>query len=863
MPDRPLLILPAPTAPGRRRNKGGGSGPTHLPTRQRQGERLNPRFQSLQQAFDARRARLQVEPGGLAPEDVVVLETVGAVADFMSAVRSIPGLEWLGEMEEDEIPPDDDFFIADRTGAPRPDKTLRGRLFLIFTNQRALRQMVVLWETWRADGVLPFGLGRWNELFSKLRDVRPWSVRDRLFETGILDDWRERVEHNTEVVPCEIELWFRGDPHRRQAARDRVESLVRGLQGEVVQEAAIEEIAYHALLARLPIASVQALLANVEADAALVQCEQVQFFRASGQMAGVIVDDEHLPDPTPLVREPGADLGEPVVALFDGFPLQNHQRLAGRLFVDDPDGYEADYPAGDRRHGTAMASLIAHGDIDAGEMPLRRRVYVRPILRPDTRDWHVPRWENVSESVLVVDLLHRSVRRLFEGDGRQPATAPNTAVISLSIGILDRSFDGALSPLARLLDWLAWRYRVLFVVSAGNRQHDIELEVSTEGLAVVSPQNLQIQVLKAVARDARNRRLISPSEAINVLTVGALHGDASNDALPPNTIGPFVAQALPSPINAQGMGYRRAIKPDVLMPGGRIVLRPRLPAADRARLQVLGLTRSPGQRVASPGAAPGDLSGTWYLRGTSNAAALTSRLGSELYDVLEELRAEDGGEAIDSLPRSVWLKALLVHGASWGEAGQLCDAILRTPQNSRQFKEYITRLLGYGAIDPSRVRECARHRVTVLGGGLLQADQAHIHRIPLPPALSGQRVWRRLTVTLAWLTPIHAAHQAWRRADLWFNPAADTLRVQRREADWHAVQRGTVQHEIFEGESALAFVDGTHVEVHVNCRRDAGDVEDSVPYALVTTLEIDEQTGIDIYSEIRTRVQAARVRIIP
>ena len=861
MPERPLLILPSPGEPERRKQKSGGGGRPHLPSRERQAERLVPRFSLLQQALDARRARLRTEAAGVTPEEVVVLETVGPVEDFIVAVRNIDGLEWLGEVEEEDIPPDDDFFIVDREGAARAERMLRGRVFLIFTNQQALQQVLSLWDSWKAGNVLPNGLRKWGDVFAQLRDVRPWGVQDRLIETGVLDDWRERVNHNDEVVPCEIELWFRNDPRRRRAARDRVVGLVGGLGGHMVQEATIEEIAYHAVLARLPIGAVQPLLQEAGRDTALVQCEQIQFFRASGQMAGVVVEDARTVDGAPI-EPPRESLGEPVVALFDGLPLQNHRRLAGRLVVDDPDGYEGQYPARERRHGTAMASLIIHGDLDAGGGAIARRLYVRPILRPDPHDWRQPRPEVVSEDSLVVDLLHRAVRRLFEGEGNQPAVAPQICVINLSIGIRDRLFDGPLSPLARLLDWLAWKYRLLFVVSAGNHTHDIELPVPYSQATTLTPQDLEAELVRAVAGDARNRRLLSPAEAVNVLTVGSIHSDASVGRNPPNTILPFINQELPSPINAQGMGYRRAIKPEILLPGGRLILRGSLQQTQNARFEVLMQSHAPGQRVAAPGPNPGDLAYTWHTRGTSNATALTSRVASQLFDVLEGLRAGPGGELVDVLPRSVWLKALLVHGASWGSAGDLLYRILRTPHNSKQFKEYVTRLIGYGAFDVTRVRECTEYRATALSGGLLQAEQAHVHRFPLPPSLSGQPGWRRLTITLAWLTPVNTAHQRWRRADLWFAPPLNHLQVSRQEADWRAVQRGTVQHEILEGDRATAFVDGDNLEILVSCRADAGALEDPIPYTLATTLEVAADIGVRVYEEVRERVQA-RVRVAP
>lgn len=174
MPERPLLILPAPTEPAKRGKKKGGGGRPHLPSRDRQAERLAPRFTVLQEALAARRARLSTEASGVVPEEVIVLETVGSVNNFIVAVRNIEGLEWLGEIEEEDIPPDDDFFVPDREGAARPDKMLRGRLFLVLSNHQALEQMLSLWNSWQDGQALPWGLGKWADLFSQLRDVRPW-----------------------------------------------------------------------------------------------------------------------------------------------------------------------------------------------------------------------------------------------------------------------------------------------------------------------------------------------------------------------------------------------------------------------------------------------------------------------------------------------------------------------------------------------------------------------------------------------------------------------------------------------------------------------------------------------------------------
>jgi len=64
-----------------------------------------------------------------------------------------------------------------------------------------------------------------------------------------------------------------------------------------------------------------------------------------------------------------------------------------------------------------------------------------------------------------------------------------------------------------------------------------------------------------------------------------------------------------------------------------------------------------------------------------------------------------------------------------------------------------------------------------------------------------------------------------------------------------------------EGDKATAFVDGDNLEIQVSCRSDAGVLEDAVPYALATTLEVADDIGVDIYSEVSVRVHAARIRV--
>jgi hypothetical protein len=781
-------------------------------------------------------------------EQVLVIETNGTVKELYEVVTSTPGLEWLAEEDLRDLPPDEDFFV---TG--KPQKLVGAQLYLVLFNQEAIAGLLSLWRTWSSKprASLPAAFKGWAKVFRQLRVVRPWGVRDRLQEMRVLDAWRERVAAGYETVSVEIELWFRS-PERRSVGERRVREYIERADGQVTGMCVVDEIAYHALVARLPIRTVERILEDPEVE--LLQCDDVRLFRPTGQAGAPIPEDEPLPGEAQGPAAPAAALAEPVVALLDGLPLENHRRLAGRLVVDDPDGWSDTYPVRSRSHGTAMASLILHGDLNAGLSAGRHRLYVRPIMRPDGFDGKL---EVAPEGTPWVDLIHRAVCRILAEDRAERAAAPTVKIINLSIGDPYQPFLRSMSPLAKLLDWLAWRYQVLFIVSAGNH---------TNALAISAPPT-PAKVLAAIVEEHRLRRVLSPGEAMNVLTVGATSEDHA---------GPWVPRAdgetdfampvgVPGPVSAWGRGYRRAVKPDVLAPGGRtaFVATPseqggqKYEPAIRARFP-------PGQSVAAPGPLAGDLAGTRFMSGTSVAAAGTSRLGETIADVLEELASEANGDTLRGVPTALWVRTLIAHGASWSPGAQaLVEEALRSVGHENFSTDELAAVLGFGCLDGERVVRCTAERATILAGGSLLADRKVVHRIPLPASMNAHTGWRRLTVTLSWFSPIHVAHRKYRRAALWFDPPANPLVVKRRGVHWQAVRRGTLQHEVLEGDQdAINILPGATLDVPVSCFEDAGPFEGAIPYALAVTLEVAAGVNIRVYDEVRARI-APRVALRP
>jgi hypothetical protein len=847
----PLLLFPKPGISGKDSGRRFIPPRMHWPSADRQRERLGPKFAELQSAFDARRIQLQATAPQDDPELVVVFETIGSISSFVGAVKRIPGLEWLLEADELDIEADDDFFDT-----RRDEKSLTGSLFLLGTNRQALAEIVSLWRNYLDDPSTKFerGFGAWMDVFKHLRDVRFWGAKDRLGQ-DIIDYWNDHLAAGDDAIRFEIEAWCFASQEKNQRAAAELTRLIGSLGGRILRSALITEIAYHGFLVELPADGVRQLLSDSPPE--LVLSDRVMFFRPRGQAIAPAAEDAgRHPAGVPPSR---AVSGVPVVALLDGLPLQNHPMLAGRLTIDDPDGWEATYPAEERVHGTAMASLIAMGELDGPRLPLGRPIYVRPIMRPDPTSFRTPRTETTPGDTLLIDLVHRAVRRIFEGEGDAAAAAPTVRVINLSVGAEQRPFDSALSPWARLLDWLSYRYRVLFVVSAGNASANLTLETPRESLSSLPVEERQRLAMQAVFADSMRRRLLAPAEAINVITVGAVHADASTPRTIPNRFDLFPHAGV-SPYSAIGHGFRRGIKPDVVLPGGRALHKENYSGSqDVTQVSLVSAsTAPPGHRVAVPPGADGSEA---YSRGTSNATALASRGAAQAFDVIEALRSGHPQLLSDRFD-AVLLKALLAHGADWGDLErQILDARSDITDRRKQ-QDFVARFVGYGLADIDRALTCTEQRATLIGVGELKNDEALEFRAPLPPCISAQTIKRRLTITLAWLTPVNVRNSKYRSARLWIDPPKDAYGVSRANCEWRHVRRGTLQHEVLEGQDALAFVDGKEVVFKVNCSKDASTLSDSVPFALCVSLEVAEGLTLPIYQEIRDRV-SIRVGVQP
>ena len=93
-------------------------------------------------------------------------------------------------------------------------------------------------------------------------------------------------------------------------------------------------------------------------------------------------------------------------------------------------------------------------------------------------------------------------------------SAPNTRVINLSIGDPVRQLAVTMSPTARLLDFLAYKYKILFIISAGNHPEIVNFIDKPfdelKSLNITQRSNIFGETIKD---NQRNLKILAPSES--------------------------------------------------------------------------------------------------------------------------------------------------------------------------------------------------------------------------------------------------------------------------------------------------------------------------------------------------------------
>ena len=181
-------------------------------------------------------------------------KTAGRIADLQNAVSEFSGLEWLAEMDVDDIDLHD--LYDEETGR----KVKGGRFYILSSNRQATDRLLRLWNRYQANEQLEHGFAKFEKIFACLLTLRRWDIRDRLRDTGILEIWRadyEAKQGTSSYINFEIELhYYRINNEKREQNIQEIQQKIESAGGTIGQNICIDDIAFHAIKARLPVASI-------------------------------------------------------------------------------------------------------------------------------------------------------------------------------------------------------------------------------------------------------------------------------------------------------------------------------------------------------------------------------------------------------------------------------------------------------------------------------------------------------------------------------------------------------------------------------------------------------------------------------
>ncbi|MYF40160.1 MAG: S8 family peptidase, partial [Rhodothermaceae bacterium] len=783
-----------------------------------------------------------------------------SIADFSRVAEKV-GLEVLLEFELEKDYQLPDGLISENQEFVNPT------LYATMPTSDTLSQLLLLWKRFKNKEGPERGNTPWWNLFDMLIDLRVWGPKDRLTAENCRELEKRLPPSDEEEVQIELEHWPTEKEETRRKWKETTIEKIREMDGRIIDQGSIHEGSFHyeALLVRLAAGHVRNLINEPSAIGGLATLDGIQFILPQtiaqslpSHFESLAVNTENL-DPFDL-EAPFRGL------LLDGTPIAGHPTLDGGIVIEDVHDLVERSVVPNRRHATGMASLILHGDLSSDGRPIEdSRVLAIPLLIDSDIEATAP------QERLFADLVHVALHRALEGD---TPLAPDAFVINFSIGVRGSQFAGRISSLARLLDWWSSKAGVLFVVSAGNVQEDLLLLNSKYSKFVDLAISERQDLIRIAQRGQRYQRtLLSPSEALNVLTVGAASMDSDQSAknATPRTVKICEdGEILPAISTAIGLGPFRCIKPDILAIGGKHEVRV-LPSGEDSKLRVVQKTGYTGLTTAS---SPNGIPIYSKSRGTSSAAALVTRY---LINAASALTAEGcpyEGQELSRIDLALLTRALAVNGATWPETANILFDKERDRLGKRHYQqaaEEVLRYFGYGFLNPELMYESPLHGATLVGLGRIKKDEGVIFDMPLPPSLSGEEIDRSMLVTLAWFSPFKPSRARYRLAALEAISASEDIQESnQKDSEWSLamkatrpyesqISRGTVWSKRFvqKKKTVPTYSDKKTLPIRVQCRDASGgglDRDEEIHFAIVVSLKLKTPILFDILEEIRDRL---------
>lgn len=408
------------------------------------------------------------------------------------------------------------------------------------------------------------------------------------------------------------------------------------------------------------------------------------------------------------------------IAILDSGILSNHPLLEKAVGDEisvpllGSNKIAAGKPQDDVGHGTKIAGVALYGDIRKCIEDNRFAPEVW-ILSAKVMFAEKDPTGNVSavydESELLEHQLEKAVS-YFAG-------YPRCRVVNISFGDRYKKMFGNKRqfPLATLIDELAKRYNIVFVISAGNIEEGIVDVNNYPGYLLGEEESVKI---------------IDPASSAYALTVGSIAQQFGPSITSSGQIAFSPAKMnYPSPFTRAGPGYRGMVKPDLVEEGGNEIVSP----SDPLKLKDMG-----GKLVVlNPHFIhEGKLFSVDY--GTSFSAAKVSHFVAKLFNAFPNASAN-------------LIKALLLSSADVpsDRPGPLKD--IKLDDSDKNLMD-ILKVYGYGKPNLDRAVSSESNRVVLLADNKIKPDSVHLYYFYLPSEFTSIQGTKEISVCLVYDPPI-------------------------------------------------------------------------------------------------------------
>ena len=380
-----------------------------------------------------------------------------------------------------------------------------------------------------------------------------------------------------------------------------------------------------------------------------------------------------------------------------------HELLAGSIIAAEAIGTGILDGQDEHGHGTLVASLLLHGDVEravADGLPLQPSCQIVSARVLDAEN-----------SFPDADLWEEDLRKAIEWCAAQGAKVINLSIADLrSPYVAPRQMSAA-----AVVDELARRLDLVIVAVTGNASPVDYLPKLDAAEFDLYPQSLWAH---------ERTTILDPGTSMLALTVGgvtvarAAGGQSGRDTPSRRPMG---KPNWPSPVTRTGPGLGLSIKPELVENAGTLGIEGDRLASNDAELGVIGARAEAGRLLA------------WSI-GTSYAAPLVSRIAASIRGRFPDFSAE-------------LVRALVLLSSS---RVPFSDELAGVESERRQ-AEYD--MVGYGRPSHDRATGSTSHRAVLVAENMVSRDGVHVYEITLPTTFFESGGERGIDVSLSYSPP--------------------------------------------------------------------------------------------------------------